>query len=220
MRHSHDSKYVPALGFHWLTPCYDAVVSATTRELRFKHALIRQANIEAGQRVLDLACGTGTLAIWLKQACPGAQVVGVDGDSAVLARADRKARQAGVSLQFDEALAYALPYPPACFERVLSSLFFHHLCWADKQRTAQEIFRVLRPGGQLHVADWGKPGNGAMRGLFLAIQLLDGFANTQDNVAGRLIELFENAGFVEVSQRQSFSTLFGTMALYSARKPD
>lgn len=220
MRHSHDSKYVPALGFHWLTPCYDAVVGATTRERRFKHALIRQAKIEAGQRVLDLACGTGTLAIWLKQACPGAQVVGVDGDSAVLTRAARKARQAGVTLQFDEALAYALPYPPASFERVLSSLFFHHLCWADKQRTAQEAFRVLRPGGQLHVADWGKPGNGAMRGLFLAIQLLDGFANTQDNVAGRLIELFENAGFVEVSQRQSFSTLFGTMALYSARKPD
>lgn len=220
MRHSHDSKYVPALGFHWLTPCYDAVVGATTRERRFKHALIRQANIAAGQRLLDLACGTGTLAIWLKQACPGAELVGVDGDSAVLVRAARKARQAGVSMQFDEALAYALPYPPACFDRVLSSLFFHHLSWADKQRTAQEAFRVLRPGGQLHVADWGKAGNGAMRGLFLAIQFLDGFSNTRDNVAGRLIELFENAGFVEVSQQQTFSTLFGTMALYSARKPD
>ena len=220
MRHSHDSKYVPALGFHWFTPCYDAVVGATTRERRFKHALIRQAKIETGQRVLDLACGTGTLAIWLKQACPGAEVVGVDGDSAVLSRAARKARQAAVSLQFAEALSYALPYPPACFDRVVSSLFFHHLSWADKQRTAEEIYRVLRPGGQLHVADWGKAGNGAMRGLFLAIQLLDGFSNTQDNVAGRLIELFENAGFVEVAQRQSFSTLFGTLALYSARKPD
>lgn len=219
MRHSHDSKYVPALGFHWLTPCYDAVVGATTRERRFKHALIRQANIAAGQRVLDLACGTGTLAIWLKQACPDAEVVGVDGDSAVLARAGRKAQRAAVALQFDEALSSALPYPPASFDRVLSSLFFHHLSWADKQRTAEEIFRVLRPGGQLHVADWGKAGNGAMRGLFFAIQLLDGFSNTQDNVEGRLIELFEKAGFAEVSQRQSFSTLFGTLALYSAGKP-
>ena len=219
MRQSHDSKYVPALGFHWLTPCYDAVVGATTRERRFKQALIRQANIEVGHRVLDLACGTGTLAIWLKQACPGAEVVGVDGDRAVLARAGRKAQRAAVALQFAEALAYALPYPPARFDRVLSSLFFHHLSWEDKQRTAQEIFRVLRPGGQLHVADWGKAGNGAMRGLFLAIQLLDGFSNTRDNLEGRLIELFEDAGFAEVAQRQSFSTLFGTMALYSARKP-
>jgi len=219
MRQSHDSKYVPALGFHWLTPCYDAVVGATTRERRFKQALIRQANIEVGHRVLDLACGTGTLAIWLKQACPGAEVVGVDGDPAVLARAGRKAQRAAVALQFAEALAYALPYPPARFDRVLSSLFFHHLSWEDKQRTAQEIFRVLRPGGQLHVADWGKAGNGAMRGLFLAIQLLDGFSNTRDNLEGRLIELFEDAGFAEVAQRQSFSTLFGTMALYSARKP-
>ena len=53
------SAYVPALSFHWLTPYYDAVVGATTREGTFKEALIRQAGITAGQQVLDLACGTG-----------------------------------------------------------------------------------------------------------------------------------------------------------------
>ena len=218
MRQPDDSKYVPALGFRWLTPYYDTVVRVTTRERTFKKALIRQANIEPGQHVLDLACGTGTLSIWIKAAYPQTDVVGVDGDSAVLSLAARKAEQAVVSVQFDEAMSYDLPYSDAHFDRVVSSLFFHHLSWEDKGRTVQEIYRILRPGAQLHVADWGKATNIVTRGLFVSIQLLDGFKNTQDNVTGKLIELFEHAGFVEVSQRQTFSTIFGTMALYSADK--
>lgn len=214
-----ESKYVPALGFHWLTPYYDAVVGATTRERSFKQALIRQARFKPGQQVLDLACGTGTLAIWVKQHQPQANVTGVDGDPAVLSLASRKAQKANVSVQFDRALSYSLPYPAAHFDRVVSSLFFHHLSWQNKERTAQELFRVLKPGAQLHVADWGRPTNALMRGLFLFIQLLDGFENTQDNVSGKLITLFETAGFVEVSLRQTFGTVYGTMALYSAVKP-
>ena len=219
MRQPDDSKYVPALGFRWLTPYYDTVVGVTTRERTFKQALIRQANIEPGQHVLDLACGTGTLSIWIKEAYPQTDVVGVDGDSAILSLAARKGEQAAVSVQFDEAMSYDLPYSDAHFDRVVSSLFFHHLSWEDKGRTVQEIYRILRPGAQLHVADWGKATNIVTRGLFVSIQLLDGFKNTQDNVTGKLIELFEHAGFVEVSQRQTFSTIFGTMALYSAVKP-
>ena len=76
-----DSRYVPALRFRWLTPAYDVVVRATTRERTVKRALIAQANLAAGQRVLDLACGTGTLAIWIKQHCPQASVTGIDGDA-------------------------------------------------------------------------------------------------------------------------------------------
>ena len=219
MRQPDDSKYVPALGFRWLTPYYDIAVGVTTRERTFKQALIRQANIEPGQHVLDLACGTGTLSIWIKEAYPQTDVVGVDGDSAILSLAARKAEQAADLVQFDEAMSYDLPYSDAHFDRVVSSLFFHHLSWEDKGRTVQEIYRILRPGAQLHVADWGKATNIVTRGLFVFTQLLDGFKNTQDNVTGKLIELFEHAGFVEVSQRQTFSTIFGTMALYSAVKP-
>ena len=213
------SKYIPALGFHLFTPYYDAVVGATTRERRFKHALITQARFEPGQRVLDLACGTGTLAIWIKKHEPRAEVIGVDADPLILSLASRKAQQANVSIRLDCAMSYDLPYRAATFDRVVSSLFFHHLSWAAKERTAQELFRVLKPGASLHVADWGRASNALMRGLFLTIQALDGFANTQDNVSGKLIPLFEKAGFVEVSQRQTFHTIYGTMALYSAVRP-
>ena len=213
------SEYVPALGFHWLTPYYDAVVGTTTRERSFKQALIQQARFAPGQRVLDLASGTGTLAIWIKQHQPLADVTGVDGDPAILSLATHKAQKAKVSVQFDHALSYSLPYPAAHFDRVVSSLFFHHLSWENKERTARELFRILKPGAELHVADWGRADNALMRGLFLFVQLLDGFKNTQDNVSGKLITLFEQAGFVEVTQRETFSTIFGTMVLYSAVKP-
>lgn len=210
---------VPALGFHRLTPWYDAVVGATVRERRFKSALIRQMLVQPGHQVLDLACGTGTLAIRLHQAQPGAAVTGVDGDPAVLAIASRKATRAGATVQFDQALSHDLPYPDRSFDRVVSSLFFHHLTWPQKEATAAEVLRVLKPGGELHVADWGRPTGPVMRALFLTVQLLDGFPSTRDHVQGRLALLFQAAGFAAVAVGQSFNTVFGTLTLYHARRP-
>lgn len=214
-----EPKYIPALRFHWLTPYYDVIAGTTIRERSFKQALIKQADPEPGQQVLDLASGTGTLAIWIKQYQPHATVIGVDADPAILSLAIHKAQQANVSVQFDRALSFSLPYQAEQFDRVMSSLFFHHLSWEEKESTTQELFRVLKPGAELHVADWGPATNIVMRGVFLLEQLFDGFKNTQDNVSGKIPTLFEQAGFIEVSQRQTFDTIFGTMALYSATKP-
>ncbi len=214
-----ENQYVPALRFRWLTPYYDNIVRLTTREATFKRALITQARIEPGHRVLDLACGTGTLAIWIKECEPLAEVIGVDGDTSILSLASRKAHEAGVALSFEHAMSHELPYSAGHFDRAVSSLFFHHLSRATKERTALEVFSVLKPGGEPHVADWGRASNVVMRALFLSIQSLDGFANTQDNVEGRVVELMQAAGFCEVSERETFSTVFGTLALYRALKP-
>ena len=219
MGQSRESAYVPPLRFRRLTPFYDTVVRLTTREGTFKRALVQQASIAPGHHVLDLGCGTGTLALSIKEAYPSATVVGVDGDAAVLSLAVRKAFEAGIPVRFDRAMAHSLPYPDAHFDRVVSSLFFHHLSREAKTSAMREMHRVLKPDGEAHVADWGRAANGLMRALFMPIQLLDGFANTQDNVCGRLRGLLEVSGFVSVSQRRTFSTMFGTMALYSATKP-
>ena len=101
-------KYIPALGFHWLTPFYDAVVGATTREGAFKQTLVNQAGVAPGQQILDLACGTGTLAIWIKQYQPQANITGVDGDPAILALASRKAQKA------DSPFGLTVHYPITC----------------------------------------------------------------------------------------------------------
>lgn len=150
-----NAKYIPALGYDLLTPFYDAVVRLTVREKKFKTALIEQANFVDGQRVLDLACGTGTLAVLIKEIYPKVEVTGIDGDSKILEIAQKKAIQKGVFIQFDEGLSTALPYANESFERVVSSLFFHHLTRADKLKTLREVFRVLKPNGELHIADWG-----------------------------------------------------------------
>ena len=214
-----ERRYIPALRFSWLTPAYDVVVAATTRERTFKTALIEQAGLRPGQRVLDLACGTGTLTLAMARRCPEANITGVDGDPAVLRRAWRKAAQSGSMVHFDHALAGSLPYSDGNFQRVVSSLFFHHVMWPDKEQAAREAFRVLAPGGELHVADWGRARGALMRGAFFAIQLLDGFENTQDHVEGRLPVAFERAGFAGVEETGTFPTMWGTLSLYRAVKP-
>lgn len=217
MNHAY-RRYIPALGFEFLTPFYDPLVAATTRERIFKRKLIAQAGVREGDRVLDLGCGTGTLSIWLKQAVPGAPVTGVDADEAVLARARRKALQAGVEVRWQRAMAEELPYADGSFERVVSSLFFHHLQPDEKRVTLRDVYRVLAPGGELHVADWGRP-NPLLRPMFYAVQILDGFENTRDHVAGRLGQFIQDAGFREVAMPTKVNTCLGTIALYRGVKP-
>lgn len=210
--------YIPALSYNWLTPIYDTVVRLTTREEVFKRALLRQAQVERNHRVLDLACGTATLTILLKQDQPRAQVVGIDGDDNILAIAKTKARSAGVEIQFDEGMSFDLPYMNESFDRVISSLFFHHLSRENKVRTLGEVSRVLKPNGEFHVADWGLPANAVMKISSRLIQLLDGFETTADSFGGLLPELLEEADFAGVEETNSFNTLFGTIRLHSARK--
>jgi len=207
------------LGVGWLTPFYDIVMGATMREKTFRPALIDAAGIRSGHDVLDLACGTGTLATMIGTRVGEVQLRGLDADPRILAIAERKVVAAGARVRFDQGFSNRLPYPDGSFDRVVSSLFFHHLSMLEKRETAREVLRVLRPGGELHVADWGRASNWFMRALFLPVQLLDGFANTRDNVSGGLPAAFTDAGFADVRQTQTFATVFGTLALYRAVKP-
>jgi ubiquinone/menaquinone biosynthesis C-methylase UbiE len=215
-----EPRFVPALGRDFLTPLYDPVVRVTTREGTFKRRLLEQAGIEPGMEVLDLGCGTGTLAIRAKRSVPEAKLTGLDGDPAMLERAERKAAEVGADVRFDEGMSYELPYEDASFDRVLSSLFFHHLVRRDKERTLREVVRVLRPGGELHVADFGKPANPIAQATFSVVRRFDGAAETEDNVRGRLPELFEAAGLEDVATHGGMSTFYGTLAFYSGRLPE
>jgi SAM-dependent methyltransferase len=211
--------YLPALRFSALTRLYDPVVRATTREGRFKELLVEQVAPQAGQRILDLGCGTGTLAIQVKRREPRAEVVGLDADPEMLGQAREKADRAGVELELSEGMSDELPFEDESFDRVLSTLFFHHLDPEPKRATAREIARVLRKGGELHVADWGQPSDPVMAAAFLGIRLLDGFENTAENVHGELPAIFEEAGLARAEQTDRLRTVLGTMALYRAERP-
>src|SRR5262245_57949559 len=180
-------KYIPALGLHALTPFFDPLLKWVMREEHFKRQLIHQARIEPNQQVLDVGCGTGTLALLIKQVQPQAVVVGLDADAKVLEIGRRKAAQAGVDLTLDHGLASQLPYADNRFDRVLSSLVWHHLNGETKRRAAREAFRVLRPGGELHLVDFGQPHSPA---AYLISRLLVNFEQATENIRGLLPEIF------------------------------
>lgn len=210
--------YIPALRIRALTRFYDPVVALTTREREFKQRLIDQLGPAPGQRILDLGCGTGTLALLVKERQPEAAVAGLDADPEMLWRAGEKAAAAGVEVELSEGRSDAMPYGDGSFDAVVSTLFFHHLSRPVRDATVAEILRVLVPGGELHVADWGRPADPLMRLAGLAVRTLDGFEPTADNFAGRLPEVFAAAGFEDVRTRDRMRTAFGTLAFHSARK--
>jgi ubiquinone/menaquinone biosynthesis C-methylase UbiE len=211
--------YIPALRIRTLTRFYDPVVALTTREREFKRRLVDQLRPAPRQRILDLGCGTGTLATMVKARCPAAAVAGLDADPEMLARAEEKAAGAGLEIELSEGRADSMPYEDERFDAVVSTLFFHHLPRPVKKATAAEVLRVLAPGGELHVADWGQPTDPVMGLAGLAIRALDGFEPTADNFAGRLPEVFVAAGFTAVRTRDRMRTAFGTLAFHSVRKP-
>ncbi|MGQ9694102.1 MAG: class I SAM-dependent methyltransferase [Thermodesulfobacteriota bacterium] len=213
------SKYIYALHYNWLTCLYDPLVKWATREITFKKALRAQAKIQPGHRILDLGCGTGTLCITIMETSPPALLIGCDGDKKVLRIARAKPAPGEAKLSWHCALAYELPYATEVFNHVFSSFLFHHLTKANKLKTLSEIWRVLRPGGELHLADWGKPQNWLMRLSFLIIQILDGFQTTADNRRGFLVNYLQEAGFVCLKEVKKYNTLLGTLSLYKAQKP-
>jgi ubiquinone/menaquinone biosynthesis C-methylase UbiE len=213
---NHHTHFIPAAGYHWLTPLYDPAQRWLMREGTIKPRLVDLAEIANGHRVLDLGCGTGTLAIQIKQRYPGCQVAGIDVDPRILGIAAGKARRAGVHLHLARATATALPYPSEAFDRVVSSLVFHHLGPDDQGCALQEVRRVLRPGGVLMLADLGKPHTAAM---FLTSLAARWFEETRAHVAGRLPAILAQAGFADVRERAQFGTLFGTIAAYEGRRP-
>ncbi|HXF59983.1 MAG TPA: methyltransferase domain-containing protein [Caldilineaceae bacterium] len=210
-----NDKYIPALSFRWLTPLYDPLLRWAMQEEQFKRDLVRQAALQPGHHVLDLGCGTGTLTLLLKQTQPAAHVTGLDGDSDVLRIAHRKARMAGVAVAWVQGLAYALPYPADVFDRVVTSLVLHHLTTESKQRALAEVARVLRPGGELHVADFGPPRSAYARTL---APLLRHFEEVADNLAGGLPALFSGAGFHQIEETARLVTVVGDLAVYRMAK--
>lgn len=212
------SSYVPALRFHWLTRVYDPVVAITTRESVFRKAVTDLVASSNPTSILDLACGTGTLAVMLKQRLPDCRIFGLDADPAVLSRAREKAEQAGIELEFAQAMSFDMPYPDNSFDLVVSCLFFHHLTRDDKIRTLGEVARVLGPGGRFIVCDWGKPANALLRIAFGLVRLLDGFEVTRDSRKGRLAAIIRSAGFAGVTVQKTITAPLGTLELLTAER--
>ena len=212
-----ENNYIPALKYNWLTKLYDPILQLTMPERKFKIALIDQMNIKPRDSILDFGCGSLTLSLIAKRQHPLSELFGVDVDSKILKIASEKLRRSGASIDIRRYDGDILPYGDQAFDRVMSSLVFHHLTLEQKLKALLEIKRVLKPDGELHIADFGKPSNVFQRIGFYGVQLLDGFETTSGNVKGLLPNVMEEAGFV-FQATTHFKTAVGTVRLMKGTK--
>jgi ubiquinone/menaquinone biosynthesis C-methylase UbiE len=211
-----DIAFVPAAGRRGLTALYDPVVAMTMRERTFRSRLIAQLAAGEPGSVLEIGCGTGSLTVPIAQALPGASVTGLDPDADALRRAQGKDPLGRVDWLRGSALG--LPMADGSLDRVVASLVLHHLSTAEKRAALAEAYRVLRTGGRLHIADWGRPQDPVMRTAFFALRALDGFERTRAHARGELPALIERAGFSDVKRRDRLRTGWGTLELLCAER--
>jgi ubiquinone/menaquinone biosynthesis C-methylase UbiE len=201
-------RYLPAAGRDAFLPLYDPF----TRLFGFQRALsmlVKQAALLPNYVVLDVGCGTGTLAVLIKHRYPEVEIVGLDPDPKALARARRKTARAGVRASFEQGFADALPHPDATFDRVFSSMMFHHLPKDDRTPTLAEIRRVLKPGGRLEFLDLAGGSHNMLAQLLHGGQV---HAATDERLRRRMTE----AGFTTTTRTATHGTFLGALAFYQA----
>ena len=208
--------YLPAAGHDWALPLYDPLVKLLGGDMA-RRTLLAQAALRPDHRVLDVGCGTGTLAVLIKRLHPGVEVTGLDPDPKALARAARKAQHAGVPVRFEQGSADALPYAGASFDRVFSSYMFHHLRADQREAALREIRRVLKPGACLHLLDFERQ-DAPAGWLARHINFNHHFeCNSEEHI----VALLRQAGFASPRRVQRGAMLFGLlpMGYYEASAP-
>ena len=212
------ARYVPALGRPELTGLYDLVVGLVTRERRWRRALLAALDPRDGETIIDIGCGTGSQAIAIKRARPGARVIGVDPDPVVLTIARAKAQRAGMEIDWVQGLGDQADVLLDCevADAVISSLVLHQCDAPVKGQILRAMGRLARPGARVLIADYGRQ-RGPMRLLFRVVQAVDGFERTEFNAIGALPGLMRSSGLSAVSELDRVATLTGSISIYATR---
>ncbi len=176
---------------------YDLLLKVLSfgKEGKFRMTILDQAQLAPGESVLDVGCGTGTLALAAKErAGPSGVVQGIDATPGMIDVARRKAGKAGVDIEFQVGLIEEIPFPDGTFDLVLSSLMLHHLPEELQRKGLEEIGRVIKPGGRFVAVDVAGGSNSLLGHLFSFL----GHGHGKDS-PGRLVELLKSGPFDDVT---------------------
>jgi ubiquinone/menaquinone biosynthesis C-methylase UbiE len=177
--------------YDWLSPAM-----MFFQEGRINRAAARFLELRPTDTVLDVGCATGGTTLAMARHLDkekGGLAVGIDASAQMIACARRKA--VGKACRFDLAAAEDLPYPDACFDKAVSTMFFHHLCLEDKLAALRQVHRVLRADGWFVIADVDTPTTVLGRLSARSGEWLFHQPEIGENIDGKLPDLFAQAGF-------------------------
>ncbi|WP_291136930.1 class I SAM-dependent methyltransferase [Flavobacterium sp. UBA7663] len=213
-----ETKFIPALGYDFLSDYYDLAIKVTMPEKKFRNRLIDFVDPKENEKIVEFGFGTAQNIIILKQRFPNCNVLGVDIDPKIKSIAEYKLNKAGIEAPLFLYDGNKLPFEDNSIDKVYSSLVFHQLDMITKLKCLLEINRILKPNGELIIGDWGKAKTKWMRFSFYLVQLLDGFKTTNDNVNGLMIKYISDARFKNVEEIDHINTSIGTYSYYLANK--
>jgi len=211
-------EFIPALGYDWLTAYYDLAIKLTMPEKRFRNRLMDEVNPNSNEKILEFGFGTGQNLVIGKLRNSNTKFYGLDIDPKVKRMVESRLKSKNLNIPLKLYDGGKFPFKSNNFDKVFSSLVFHHLDTKVKKHCLKEINRVLKPGGLLIIGDWGKPKSKFRRILFYIVQLLDGFKTTQANVEGKLPVFMTECGFQNVNEIDYINTKIGTYCYYKGMK--
>lgn len=180
------------------------------RGKRLRAMVADDLELQPGDRVLDVGCGPGRLAIaFAERVGPTGSVDGIDAAVEMINRASSLARKRGVVATFQVAYAQQLPFPDATFDAVACTLALHHVAGDDQPTAVGEMYRVLKPHGRLLIAEFHKSQGRRPAGPRW-------LRHSGEDMLDKAVGLVHASGFADVA---SGSTNLSWLGKITARKP-
>ena len=176
---------------------YDAYMRKMTigRERVLRQRTVELAGIKAGDSVLEVGCGTGSLTLTAKkQSGPNSKVFGIDVIPEMIEYSRQKAAQSNLDISFKLGTINDIPFPDNTFDVVMASFMIFHMSEDTRQKGIVEIYRVLKPKGRMLIVDLAMPSHPIQQAIAKRVI----FSGGLEHELGELLPLMNRIGFSDL----------------------